>query len=352
MKKLILISILALSGVSAVASNGARGGGDLCEDQIQIVRDDIKSWIQAGGGESLDLKNVTAKDYSEGMLSQIASAKIRCVSEGDKFYPIQVNGTPKVCRFDRKQKESWITCDTQKFLATSVGNQYILVHHEFAGLAQIENPNEDQSSYDISNQINTYLSATIVKKLYVKRKPGQPATYKDLVNLGFVPEMDEEEGIQYCAAYGAHLPSAREWAEIATSSGAIGIRETLFPKSALTDPNVIAERKEKLLEGFRPIFVFVKDVGLTVDFYFNGDGVRDDIIFAALPGIRPHSNRYLQHGGTSYEEPLRDNLIEVFGTFDRFFDTPGSRVRTSGLLRFEKPGMGFFAVCVSGPAPH
>src|SRR5438045_3657410 len=56
------------------------GGGDLCEDRIQTIRDDIRSWIHAGGPRGLVLPpGLPASEYSRRMLQQIGRAKIKCV---------------------------------------------------------------------------------------------------------------------------------------------------------------------------------------------------------------------------------------------------------------------------------
>ena len=46
--------------------------------------------------------------------------------------------------------------------------QYELIHHEFAGLANFERPQGDDSDYAISNQLSGFLVDEIVKKLAVK----------------------------------------------------------------------------------------------------------------------------------------------------------------------------------------
>mgnify|MGYP000107758711 CR=1 FL=1 len=161
MKRLFYFLIATLISFCAQASNGGRGGGDLCEDQIGVIRKDLKDWINAGGSEGLSLTGVTAGEYSKIMVEKIDSTKIRCVSEGDDFYPVQIDGTPKVCRFDFDEHESWITCDAKKFMSDTDSDQYVLIHHEYAGLAGLESPDGDQSKYLISNQISSFLTSAI-----------------------------------------------------------------------------------------------------------------------------------------------------------------------------------------------
>ena len=151
----------------------ATGGGDLCEDRIKDIRDDLKLWIVKGGAKSLNLPDgVSAARYSDDMLEQIYVAKIRCVGNGDAGYPVAVNGVAKVCRFDRTNSLSLITCDFSKFQATNEADQYKLVHHEYAGLADIERPNGSDSDYRISNQITQSLENVTLKRLVIKSSFG------------------------------------------------------------------------------------------------------------------------------------------------------------------------------------
>lgn len=175
MKRSTILSFIFIVGLPLLSSaNGSsvRGGGDPCENRIKNIRNDIATWIKDGGAESLSLPQaVTLEKYTQGMLQQIAKAKIQCVGTGDAGYPIQINGTPKVCKFQRSPNASLIVCDYQKFQSLGESEQYILVHHEYAGLAGLENPNGSDSTYTISNQISDYLEDEIIKKLVVKERP-------------------------------------------------------------------------------------------------------------------------------------------------------------------------------------
>lgn len=171
---------LAKAKAAQSAKGGvATGGGDLCEDRIKIIRDDLRSWIVRGGAKNLQLPaGVSSGKYSDDMLEQILAAKVRCVTNGDAGYPVTVDGVPKVCRFDRSTSSSLITCDFNKFQAMAEGKQYELIHHEYAGLADIEKPNGSDSNYDVSNQITSNLVSQNVLKLTVI-----PKTVKNITNV-------------------------------------------------------------------------------------------------------------------------------------------------------------------------
>jgi hypothetical protein len=168
----------------AASAGQDRGGGDLCEDHIKLVRDDLKEWIQKGGPNGLTLPSeISVARYSEQMLAAIDSTKIRCVGPNDYGFPVLVSGTPKVCRFDKSWSKNQITCDLAKFMSLSESERYVLIHHEYAGLTGFEAPNQDDSVYGISNQISEYLVDQTVKKLAVKQVNGSTITGERLADF-------------------------------------------------------------------------------------------------------------------------------------------------------------------------
>lgn len=171
MMHLISLGLLLIT-FSACASIGSEGvgGGDLCEDRIKIIRDDLNNWIKLDGPNGLALPiGMTVKQYSQAMLEKIISAKIKCVSDGDEGFPVSVNGVAKVCKFEFEENDGSITCDYNKFQTIKDADQYVLVHHEFAGLAKVELPNGSDSNYTVSNQISAYLENQVTKKLSIKK---------------------------------------------------------------------------------------------------------------------------------------------------------------------------------------
>ncbi|MFL5814020.1 MAG: hypothetical protein ACJ763_10625 [Bdellovibrionia bacterium] len=157
---LVLLAMISAQSVSANKEGGGvtAGGGDLCEDRIKVIRDDLLNWIQQGGPDALNLPaGVSVKQYSDKMLKAIRNTKVQCIGPKDRGYPVNVNGTPKICRFDQDSAGSRITCDYHKFRSLSVSDRYVLIHHEYAGLSGIEQPNGDDSIYEVSNQISEFL---------------------------------------------------------------------------------------------------------------------------------------------------------------------------------------------------
>ncbi|MEQ1663864.1 MAG: hypothetical protein ABL927_00650 [Bdellovibrionales bacterium] len=172
----VAVNLIMVCAYSHAEKQGREsGGGDTCENRIKVIRDDIKTWINNEGHKDLDFSILSNNSenysdyYEKSMLTQINRAKIQCVSEGDTNYPVAVNSTLKICRFDKTKELSQINCDLNKFLNLTESNQYILIHHELAGLANIEIPNKDDSEYSISNQISDYFISQTIKKLAIKK---------------------------------------------------------------------------------------------------------------------------------------------------------------------------------------
>lgn len=147
------------------------GGGDECDRVIQVIRDNFINWINTADLTTLELpKNFSKADYVEKMRNSFLTVKkIKCVAEGDEGYPVLYNGTPKTCRFDfdRARNFTEITCDIIKLLRiTDENGRYRMYHHEHAGLIGLEPMNEDESSFQVTNQVTAYLGYE--KRLMVK----------------------------------------------------------------------------------------------------------------------------------------------------------------------------------------
>jgi hypothetical protein len=162
---LIPTLLTLLPAALAHAGREAANGGDMCEDRIAIIRNDIAVWINQGGSEGLVLPSgLPLYQYNLGMLRQIAVAEIDCIDAA-----IQVDGAEKTC--ENKIGDdgiSRIVCNYQRFMETPDADQYVLVHHEYAGLAGFEENEGPNSQYSISNQIAEYLVDGYTQKLAIK----------------------------------------------------------------------------------------------------------------------------------------------------------------------------------------
>ncbi|MDG0818071.1 hypothetical protein [Bdellovibrio svalbardensis] len=195
MKQLIFILLLAISSQSFAGPRIVGNGGDICENRFYTVRDDINSWVLSGGSKNLILRKELSLDkYNSDMLTQMKYGKISCTE--DKVF---VGAAEKTCKnYVTSDGVAVISCNINRFMNTSEADQYVLVHHEYAGLAGFEKNSAEVSNYEISNQISEYLEDTIVKKLSIRPASNSAASKFDLLNSNFakgsIPSAKEVQG--------------------------------------------------------------------------------------------------------------------------------------------------------------
>lgn len=71
--------------------------------------------------------------------------------------------------FCSKEQRAYITCLKESFEELTDAEQYQQIHHEYAGLARLEQDYEDDSDYSLSKQITSYVELQLVSKLAVKK---------------------------------------------------------------------------------------------------------------------------------------------------------------------------------------
>jgi len=168
---------IALLPLSGFAEKEVGNGGDICEDYFKIVRDDIAAWIDKGGSAALSLPdNISVDRYNTEMLAQISKTHVSCTQDN-----VLIGDAEKTCKnFIDSQGTSRIVCNSDRFTKeTSESDRYVLVHHEYAGLAGFEVNDGENSHYSVSNQISQYLTDTVVKRLAVKA-PASPSMYQKI----------------------------------------------------------------------------------------------------------------------------------------------------------------------------
>ena len=111
------------------------------------------------------------------MLGALDSATVSCTD-----LPITVAGSEKSCKnyYDLSGKAK-ILCNRNRFKTESESDQYVLVHHEYVGLANFETNEGPSSNYEISNQISGYLVDQVVKRLSVRKAPQTDACSRPVV---------------------------------------------------------------------------------------------------------------------------------------------------------------------------
>ena len=84
---------------------------------------------------------------------------------------VVVGGVAKTCRgfVSHLDSRPHILCNISRFKNTSESDQYKLIHHEFAGLTNVENNEGAASDYAVSSQIIDFLIPETVLRLAVKK---------------------------------------------------------------------------------------------------------------------------------------------------------------------------------------
>lgn len=170
MKHLVFLITLLISQISNAQIDRKGNGGDVCENKFKIIRDDIRNWINEGGSTGLVLPaTVKLSQYNSEMLNKITKAQVSCVDEA-----VKIRATEKTCiNFSEIDGSLKIVCNRNRFLSATDDDQYVLVHHEYAGLAGFEVNSGVSSDYAISNQLSQYLQDVVVKKLGIKPQATQ-----------------------------------------------------------------------------------------------------------------------------------------------------------------------------------
>ncbi|MDD4974834.1 MAG: hypothetical protein PHY93_10820 [Bacteriovorax sp.] len=173
--KTLLLTTLIVSNIMmsapgfAARGNSSGGGGDASEERVNDIRSDILNWINTGGAKGLVLPdNLSYAQYVTQMTEVLTPQKIII---GFTNKQVKVNDAEKTCKgfITKADSKTHILCNISRFKNTPEADQYSLIHHEYAGLADVENNQGASSDYSISNQISGYLANQVVKRLSVKK---------------------------------------------------------------------------------------------------------------------------------------------------------------------------------------
>lgn len=173
----LLFSTLTNVSYAVVHGGDSGGGGDASEARVDDIRKDILKWIIDGGATSLELPQDLSYDvYVEKMKSVLVAKKV-IVSFTEK--EVKVGKASKTCKgyVDLETKRKNILCNIPRFQKTSESAQYSLIHHEYAGLVNVEKNDGESSDYVISNQLTDYLVEQVVLKLAIKRSQEEEDRY-------------------------------------------------------------------------------------------------------------------------------------------------------------------------------
>jgi hypothetical protein len=144
------------------------GGGDLCAEEIRVVISEIKQWIQEDGHRELDFsqERITVDEYKREMTSSIEKlTNYECVSEGDKRFPVEVQGKARLCKVEWTGRQSHFVCDFKKFRALTPDEVFVKIHHELAQPAGFEKAINNVPQYHLSKQLARNTSYKIEQKI-------------------------------------------------------------------------------------------------------------------------------------------------------------------------------------------
>lgn len=172
---LISSTVFGRSGGGAIAG----GGGDATEERVDEIRSDLLKWINDGGAKDLILpETLSYEEYVEKMThilqpQQVVVGFVEKDDDSNVELQVNVSGMPKTCRgfLSILDSRPHILCNISRFKNTTDSEQYKLIHHEYAGLMNIESNDEAASDYKVSSQITDYLTLQTVLRLAVKTKP-------------------------------------------------------------------------------------------------------------------------------------------------------------------------------------
>lgn len=167
-----LLFITANQTVFAAQSMGNEkgNGGDSCELKIQETIEDIRQWLLKDQFQGMKFPhNMTASEYKEAMLDATENLTLGCVSE-----TLRLNDYEKTCI----NKGRDIKCNYKRFSSLNEHQTYKLIHHELAGIAGLEANITEESRYELSDQITSFLSLQKTLKLGMNKNIKEfPITY-------------------------------------------------------------------------------------------------------------------------------------------------------------------------------
>jgi hypothetical protein len=169
---------------ASIEGGGVQGGGGDAKTELRIttIREDLRNWIERQDVAS-DLKvpsGLTYADYLNGNSAKKIFGMRDILAHGavviasvprDKNHPstnpeqnTYVQGQWKVCKslITTATKRPLMICETEGFASLSESEQYIQIHHEYAGLGGLEKNIGAASDYQISFQLAGALNEQVV----------------------------------------------------------------------------------------------------------------------------------------------------------------------------------------------
>lgn len=229
----LILSTLSITAANAEGGDKAGGGGEPMEIDIDMIRGDLVTWINDGGARDLKLpEGVSHAEYTQAMLQILTPHTVVLTfvdkdSSTDPELSVKVSGQEKTCRgfISRNDARPHILCHRGRYKTASEGERYQLIHHEYAGLAQVEQNIGASSDYSISKQISDYLVPVTVLRLAVrgavkpKEVPTSCLVYLSMYeNADFHDRRSSDELVNYLETKGYKLTKRPKKAAISMTA--------------------------------------------------------------------------------------------------------------------------------------
>lgn len=226
----------ALSVTAGLAHAGGvhGGGGNIDELPVYEVRVDILKWISEGGAKGLKLPSGVSYEFYQSSMSKILldhAVIITAVTTAqenastDLELKVLVNGQPKMCRGFVSVKDGLdhLLCNSDRLKAATPADRYRLIHHEYAGLAGVEQNVGASSDYQISDQITDYLVPETVWRLSVKKPAVLGKTWQDTLIGDYYLVNANGNGGDECSRY-LHIEPAAVYVNPSSTSTVKGVK--------------------------------------------------------------------------------------------------------------------------------
>jgi hypothetical protein len=177
--KLIIMTLLLLPIHFAFAQGDVKGG-DPDEAEFYQISGEIFTWVNNGGPVDLNFYGkIDGSTYLSKMNKVLGKFTVTFTNK-IVYLKVDDQKFEKTCINYFRNSHPKILCNIGRYEELSADQKRVLVHHEIAGLAGIENNQNEKSDYFLSDQLALYMEDVVVRRLGFKRReeraPGNAAS--------------------------------------------------------------------------------------------------------------------------------------------------------------------------------
>ena len=208
--KAIILSLMMLMGANAFAQvEHGNGGG---EDGIfKGIRNEVGDWLSKNNAlgvlsKKLELKNITSEILLNSFNQSTKDVGDKIIFNHDE---IRFENNIRICKNDQVTKI--ITCNLDEWSKTKGDTRYMIVFHEYLGIAGIETNVAEYSTYPISPKILEYVHAKNAYELGMEKTSPVSNNFVDKVKTLFsqqgsisIPTMNNQ-GLRWTKCVGVYL---------------------------------------------------------------------------------------------------------------------------------------------------